>query len=70
MSKEKKISDEDLVEIAGGAQGPLIELDRKTLDDDPEPDPTIGTDRPDAPGGPGNPPENVGGGSGGSTHLG
>ena len=70
MSEERKISDDELVEITGGADGPIIELDRSKLgDDDQDADPGLGSDAPSTPGGPGNPPENVGGGGGGASHL-
>jgi hypothetical protein len=69
MSKERKISDDELVEISGGADGPVIELDRAKLDDDQDEGPSFGKED-STPGGPGVPPDTTGGGGGGSSHMG
>jgi hypothetical protein len=74
MTDERKISDDELVEISGGADGPDVNID--------ESKPTIGrrpgADSADLPpsGGPGSPPDegpigtDGGGDSGGSSDLG
>ena len=63
----KKISDDDLVEIAGGIDGPFIELDRANQQD-PNPTPPSDADRGEV-GGVGNTGFDTDGDGNGLEHL-
>jgi len=66
MSEEKKISDDELVEISGGADGPFIGTDDRPQGG-PESDRRSDSG---SPGGPGNTPESEGVNEGGTSELG
>lgn len=66
MTSQRKISDDELVEISGGADGPHIDIDPDQLNDDAE-GPRGPSEDPPSPGGPGIPPETQGTGGGGNS---